>query len=96
MINIQHTIKKFSLELQTQSVEQSYALHKRCNKLVKEDLIVKLDKILSAQFSDDEIVRVNKIEIDLGNISNNDLEQEFIEKCIAGFTEKIKSINTSR
>ncbi|WP_462254714.1 contractile injection system tape measure protein [Ferruginibacter sp.] len=96
MINFQHTIKKFSLELQTQSVEQSYALHSRCNKLVKEDLIGGLDKILSTQFNNDEIIRINKIEIDLGNISNSDLEKEFIEKCIAGFTEKIKNINVSK
>ena len=82
--------------MQTQNVELSYALHKRCSKLVKEDLVVKLDKILSAQFSNNEIVRINKIEIDLGNINNNDLEKEFIEKCISGFTEKIKSINASR
>ncbi len=96
MINFQHTIKKFSLELQTQSVEQSYALHSRCNKLIKEDLIGGLDKILSTQFNNDEVIRINKIEINLGNISNGDLEKEFIEKCIAGFTEKIKNINVSK
>ena len=96
MISIQHTIKRFSLELQTQSMEQSYALHRRCNKLVKEDLIGRLDKILSAQFDNEEIIRINKIEIDLGNISNSDLEKEFIEKYIAGFTEKIKHINVSK
>ncbi|WP_462219728.1 contractile injection system tape measure protein, partial [Ferruginibacter sp.] len=96
MISIQHTIKKFSLELQVQSIEESYALHQRCNKLVKEDLIGRLDKILSTQFDKDEIIRINKIEIDLGNISNSDLEKEFIAKCIAGFTEKIKNINVSK
>ncbi len=96
MISIQHTIKKFSLELQVQSLEESYALHQRCNKLVKEDLIGRLDKILSTQFDKDEIIRINKIEIDLGNISNSDLEKEFIAKCIAGFTEKIKNINVSK
>ncbi|WP_462255459.1 contractile injection system tape measure protein [Ferruginibacter sp.] len=96
MINLQHTIKKFSLELQTQSIEESYALHRRCNKLVKENLIGGLDKILSTQFDKDEIVKINKIEIDLGIISNSDLEKEFIEKCIAGFAEKIKNINVSK
>ncbi len=96
MISVQHTIKKFSLELQVQSIEESYALHQRCNKLVKEDLTGRLDKILSTQFDKDEIIRINKIEIDLGNISNSDLEKEFIEKCIAGFAEKIKNINSPK
>ena len=64
--------------------------------MVKEDLIGRLDKILSTQFDKDEIIRINKIEIDLGNISNSDLEKEFIEKCIAGFAEKIKNINSPK
>jgi hypothetical protein len=96
MINQQHTIKKFSLELQTQSAEQSYILQRKYVKLIKEDLTAGIDELLLTQFNDEDIIRINTIEIDLGNISSNDLEKYFTEKCIAAFTEKISGINTQR
>jgi hypothetical protein len=96
MINHQHTIKKFSLELQTQSAEQSYVLQRKCVKLIKEDLIAGIDELLLTQFNDEDIIRINRIEINLGNISSNDLEKHFTEKCIAVFTQKINAINAQR
>ena len=92
MINQQHTIKKFSLQLQTQSTAQSYALQQNCVKLINENLIAGLDEILSTQFNSNDVVKINKIEIDLGTISTQNLEKDFIAKCIEGFANKIKSI----
>ncbi len=91
-----HTIKKFALELQTRSREQSHALQNRCIKLVKEELAGDMDKLLSTYFPGDGIVRINKIEIDLGDITMEDLEKDFIAKCMAGFTSTIKAIHIQK
>ncbi|HEY9342691.1 MAG TPA: contractile injection system tape measure protein [Hanamia sp.] len=92
MIQQKHTIKKFSLELQTQSSLQSHTLQRKCVKLVKEELINDIDKLLSDYFPEDELVRINTIEIDLGNMTNENFEKDFVAKCMAELTHKIKGI----
>lgn len=92
MIQQKHTIKKFSLELQTQSSLQSHTLQRKCVKLVKEELINDIDKLLSDYSSENEIVRINTIEIDLGNLTTEELEKDFVAKCMAELTHKIKGI----
>ena len=92
MISQQHIIKKFSLELQTQGREHSYTLQRKCVKMVNEDLVPQIDHVLSKHFGENEMVRINKIEIDLGTMSAAELEKEFIAKCIAALTNKIKAI----
>lgn len=92
MIRQNHTIKRFSLELQTDGREQLYNLQRKCIKMVNENLAEGIDEILSNHFVTDEIVRINKIEIDLGNITMAALETDFVTKCIAELSAKINAM----
>jgi hypothetical protein len=92
MIQQKHTIKKISLELQTHSSLQSHMLQRKCVKLVKEELINDIDKLLSDYFPEDELVRINTIEIDLGKMTNENFEKDFVAKCMAELTHKIKGL----
>lgn len=91
-----HTIKKFSLNLVNQQKEHSYALQSKCSKLIKDQLVNKLDFVLSEQFTGEDIFRINKIEIDLGDIYSDDLEKEFVEKCLAGLSQQLKAVNYNK
>ncbi|GAB2835117.1 contractile injection system tape measure protein [Ferruginibacter profundus] len=88
----QHTIKKFSLQLQTQGSEHSYKIQRKCIKMVNENLVEGIDAMLTEYFPADEIVRINKIEIDLGDITHEELEKDFVARCMAGLVSKIKKI----
>jgi hypothetical protein len=92
----QHTIKKFSLELQTRGRAHSYALQRKCIKMVNESLVEGMDELLSTRFPEDEIIRINKIEIDLGNLTIEELEKDFIVKCMAAFTRSIQKISAPK
>ncbi len=96
MAGQKHIIKKFSIELQTPGGQQGYALQHRCIKLVKESLVNEIDEFLSDHFRDDTITRIGKMEIDLGDITTENLEKEFVKKCMAGFGNTIKAFNVNQ
>ncbi|CAN5791076.1 hypothetical protein BH11BAC3_BH11BAC3_18180 [soil metagenome] len=89
-----HIIKKFTVELNGSSVTQSHTLQQRCLKVINQDVVRGMDTILSAYFKDDAVTKINKIDIDLGNISIDELEKDFLEKYLTSFTNKIKSIKS--
>ncbi|MGF2414845.1 MAG: contractile injection system tape measure protein, partial [Ferruginibacter sp.] len=92
MIRQNHTIKKFSLELQTDGREQAYNLQRKCITMVNESLAKGMDEVLSNHFAADDMVRINKLEIDLGTISLAALETDFVARCIAELSNKINAI----
>jgi Contractile injection system tape measure protein len=90
----EHTIKKFSVELQMEAQQNAYALQRRCVQTIKENILPQIDSVLSAHFSNGETVLINRIEIDLGTIKSATLEKEFIQKYVSAFSSKIKEIKT--
>ncbi len=96
MVIQNHIVKKFLLQLDMPGYQQNYAIQRRCTSLVKENLATGLDKLLTDNFTGEENVRISKIEIDLGNIYETQLEEEFANKLMQALTEKIKKIATDR
>lgn len=88
----QHIIKKFSLELETADNGEQYKLQRRCSNLVKEKMTPAMDEIFTANFPGNSVTRISKIEIDLGNIDADKLEEIFIQECLKQLKQKIKSI----
>lgn len=82
--------------MQTHDSQQSHTLQRRFIKIVNENLAPGIDEVLSAYFPGDEIIRINKIEIDLGTITNESLEKDFAAKCLEGFANKIKAMPVKR
>ncbi len=88
----QHKIKKLTLELQTTSSLQSHALQRKCVQLINEGLTKELEVYFNEKFSDEAIVRVQRIEIDLGNMNIANWEKEFVAKCFTGIRQKIDTV----
>ncbi|NEP73980.1 MAG: hypothetical protein F6K25_04630 [Okeania sp. SIO2G4] len=75
-----HIIKKQIIELNLSSQQGAFELQNEVSRIYRHKVLPLIDDLLS-QFSDsDTIHRVNSLEINLGNIDINCLEEEFIEK----------------
>lgn len=87
----QHIVRKFSLELETADNGDQYKLQRRCTDMAKEKMVPVLDEILTAYFPGDAVTRINKIEIDLGDVDANKLEETFVKEFIKQLKQRIKN-----
>ncbi|NEQ10531.1 MAG: hypothetical protein F6K37_32815, partial [Moorea sp. SIO4E2] len=77
-----HIIKKQIIELNLSSQQGAFELQNEVSRIYRHKVLPLIDNLLS-QFSDlDTIHRINTLEIDLGNIDINNLEQELIDKIL--------------
>ena len=80
-----HIIKKLIIELNLSSQQGAFELQNEVSRIYRHKVLPLIDELLS-QFSNSDIVhRVNSLEINLGNIDINCLEEEFIEKILEEF-----------
>ena len=85
-----HIIKKLIIELNLSSQEGAFELQNEVSRIYRHKVLPLIDDLLS-QFSDsDTIHRVNSLEINLGNIDINNLEQELIEKIIEEIQQQLE------
>jgi|GEM_PF-7112735 len=92
MSSNQHTIRKFTLQLQLPAGHETYPLQRRCSDIIKQELVKGLDGLLKTYFDESEIIKIQRIELDLGSMPADDLENEFADKCLHGLSEKFKTI----
>ncbi|WP_424099673.1 contractile injection system tape measure protein [Moorena producens] len=85
-----HIIKKQIIELNLSSQQGAFELQNEVSRLYRRKVLPLIDNLFN-QFSDlDTIHRINTLEIDLGNIDINNLEQELIEKIIAQIQQQLE------
>lgn len=92
MVLQNHMIRKFLVELGSPGYNQSYELQRRCVSTVKGKIIDAMDAVLTRNFPANKRVRINRIEINLGNVPAEMLENVFAEKLMLAFDEEIKKI----
>jgi hypothetical protein len=92
MSSDQHTIRKFTLQLQLPAGHETYPLQRRCSDIIKQELVTGLDGLLKTYFDESEVIKIQRIELDLGNITAADLENVFADKCLHKLSEKFKTI----
>ena len=92
----QHNIRKFILELQLPAGHHAYTLQRRCCEIVKEKLVKGLDNLLNTYFEGPGIMRISRIYLDLGNMTPDDIENGFAEKCLYQLSEKFKTISLQK
>jgi hypothetical protein len=88
----QLTIRKFTVELQTQTMALGQAAQQQCLALVKNRLLQQIERIINQAFDADAEIRIGKLEIDLGNFSSETIEAEFVERYTAAFEKNILSL----
>ncbi|WP_143727900.1 contractile injection system tape measure protein [Moorena bouillonii] len=84
-----HIIKKQIIELNLSSQQGAFELQNEVSRLYRYKVLPLIDNLFN-QFSDlDTIHRINTLEIDLGNIDINNLEQELIDKIIEQIQQQL-------
>lgn len=84
-----HIIKKQVIELNLSSQEGAFELQREVSRIYRHKILPLIDHVLSQFISSDTIYRINTLEIDLGNIDINNLEQELIDKIIEKFQQHL-------
>ena len=88
-----HIIQKFSLQLQVPAADEAYSLQRKCSALIKEKLAARLDPLFDVYFSEEDVFKIKRLEIDLGNISIGDIEKFFVDKCLLQLSEELRRMN---
>ena len=77
-----HIIKKQIIELNLSSQQGVFELQNEVSRIYRHKVLPLIDDLLSQFSNSDTIHRVNSLEVNLGNIDVNNLEEELIEKII--------------
>ncbi|MEH1997076.1 contractile injection system tape measure protein [Nostoc sp.] len=88
-----HIIKKQILELNLSSQAGAFELQNEVSRIYGYKILPLIDHVLSQFSSSDIIYRINTLELDLGNIDINNLEQELIDKIIEKIQQELSQKN---
>lgn len=77
-----HRIRRQILELELPREEGARALQQRAGRLFQEKVLPALDAHFSQLAPADRIVRLDRLEIDLGHLGETNWEQRFVERCV--------------
>ncbi|MDJ0903071.1 MAG: contractile injection system tape measure protein [Xenococcus sp. MO_188.B8] len=84
-----HIIKKQIIELNLSSQQGAFELQNEVSRIYRYKVVPLIDNLFS-QFSNlDTIHRINTLEINLGNIDINNLEQELIDKIVEQIQQQL-------
>jgi hypothetical protein len=92
MASSKHIIKRQVIEVDVPSVEAAWKIQNRFSELYKYELMHILDEVFSNFSGPDEVLRIDKLEIDLGKISMNASDDEVVTKLRTVLQEKISEI----
>ncbi|KAF0236155.1 MAG: hypothetical protein FD181_2970 [Prolixibacteraceae bacterium] len=85
-----HIINSEVLEITVSDRGHAYSIQNKVSEIVREKLNPALDQLFSKTSGSGEIVRIEKLIIDLGTISGKELENELVDKTISKIRDKIE------
>lgn len=86
-----HIVHKQKADLKISRSEDSFALQSRVSYLLKHELPKKMELIFD-EFSKDEIIRIEKLHLDLKTINSINFEKEFEERFIEELQNELSKI----
>ena len=89
MPNNKHIIKKLSINLNLNQQSEAANIQQNISDLSKRRLFALLEKIFD-EFDTDEIIRIDTLKIDLGQLNKAELETDFIEKIEKKLRSQLK------
>jgi len=84
-----HRIRHQILELELPREAGAVALQRRASRLFQEEVLPLLDEAFSRIAPADRVLRIERLELDLGEIAEANWERDFVEKCVAQITEQV-------
>jgi hypothetical protein len=87
-----HIIKRQVIEVEVPSVESAWNIQNRVSELYKYELLRILEEVFNSIAKPGEVLRIDKLEIDLGNIKADALEEEISTKLKEKVKEKLEEL----
>ena len=87
-----HIISKQVLELTIPGRERAIPIQNEASEIAKQKLQAALDTLFSKIAGQEEIIRIDKLVIDLGTISENDMGNMLVERTVKQVEDKIVSL----
>ena len=84
-----HRIRRQILELELPREAGALALQRRASRVFQEQVLPRLDEVFSRIAPADRVVRIERLELDLGDLSEANWEQDFVEKCVAQISQQV-------
>lgn len=87
-----HRIRRQILELELPREAGAVALQRQVGQVFQEKVLPVLDELFSQIAPADRILRIERLEIDLGRLGEANWERQFIERCVAQITQQITEL----
>ncbi|MBC7774456.1 MAG: hypothetical protein H7246_03385 [Phycisphaerae bacterium] len=84
-----HRIRRQILDLELPREAGAVALQRRASRVFQEQVLPRLDEAFSRIAPADRIVRIERLELDLGELSEANWERDFVEKCVAQIGQQV-------
>lgn len=89
-----HRIRRQVLDLELSREAGAMELQRRAGRVFQEKVLPRLEELFSAMGPPDRIVRLEKLEIDLGTISETNWERHFVERCVEQISRQLMEVAT--
>jgi len=84
-----HRIRHQILELELPREAGAVALQRRASRVFQEQVLPRLDEAFSRIAPADRVVRIERLELDLGEIAEANWERDFVEKCVEQISQQV-------
>jgi hypothetical protein len=84
-----HRIRHQILELELPREAGAVALQRRASRVFQEQVLPRLDEAFSRIAPADRVVRIEHLELDLGEIAEANWERDFVEKCVQQISQQV-------
>lgn len=89
MSSERHIIRKLFIELELPTQAGAIALQQKVSHLYQEEVVKHLERVFDDLNLNGQILRIPKLEIDLGTIAPDQIEGEFVEKCVVAIQQAV-------
>lgn len=97
MNNQRHIISREVFELTTSEYDKALPIRNKAEAIIKEKLNPALERLFSTISSDDEYIRIEKLEVDLGSITEDELTGgAFTEKVLKSIKESLDPLSREK
>lgn len=87
-----HIISRQVLEITVQNRQQAHSIQNAASSAVRQKLLPALDRTFSRLTKPDEILRLDKLVLDIGDVSSVNLEEELTSRVLREIEEKLSGI----
>jgi len=87
-----HRIRRQILDLELPREAGAVALQRQVARVFQEKVLPKLDEVFSKIAPADRIIRIDRLEIDLGVFGETNWERNFVERCVEQVTRQVTEV----